>query len=306
MDRIRERYGLDLGLAILYRAPTIAGLAARLETQEEGGWSPLVPVRTHGSKAPLFFVHPAGGNVLGYSEFAAHLDDDQPLYALQAFGTMRGQRPHESIEEMASIYLRSIQEKQPAGPYYLGGHSSGGTVAYEIARQLESQGEKVALLVIGDSWVLRGVHFKRLRYRLSALTFVFSIPLHRWVSLLKYRFSRSRRVNIKRYAFSDEIHEELMTAHRKANRRYRAAPYAGKVTLIRAAQFGRKTQRLQHYFRGPLMGWDQIAQGGVELHVVDDRHREIIHGKNAERFADILRDCLRRAHPPQQRLDSTV
>jgi thioesterase domain-containing protein len=53
-----------------------------------------------------------------------------------------------SIEEMAACYVGELRELRPHGPYYLGGYCFGGTVAYEMARQLHAQGEQVALLAL--------------------------------------------------------------------------------------------------------------------------------------------------------------
>ena len=52
---------------------------------------------------------------------------------------------------MAAHYMAEIRVKQPRGPYYLGGYSGGGVVAFEMARQLAEQGEHIGALVFLDS-----------------------------------------------------------------------------------------------------------------------------------------------------------
>ena len=52
---------------------------------------------------------------------------------------------------MASEYLEHIRELVPRGPYFIGGFSSGGVAAYELAQQLLRLGEEVALLVFFDT-----------------------------------------------------------------------------------------------------------------------------------------------------------
>ena len=37
------------------------------------------------------------------------------------------------------------------GPYFLGGYCMGGTVAFEVAQQIQAQGERVALLALFDT-----------------------------------------------------------------------------------------------------------------------------------------------------------
>ena len=49
---------------------------------------------------------------------------------------------------MARFYLEEVRALQPHGPYYLGGYCFGGNVAYEMARQLRAQGERVAQILL--------------------------------------------------------------------------------------------------------------------------------------------------------------
>ena len=55
------------------------------------------------------------------------------------------------VEDMAAVMWRRFDDSKPKGPYYLGGMSFGGRVAFEIARQLHAQGQAVALLALLDS-----------------------------------------------------------------------------------------------------------------------------------------------------------
>ena len=115
-------------------------------------WSSLVPIQPLGSKRPLFFVHGAGGTVIIYRDLVRHLGTDQPVYGLQAQGLDGKQSCLTSVEDMASHYLEAIRTIQPEGPYLLGGLSFGGTVAFEMARQLQAKGEEVALLALLDTF----------------------------------------------------------------------------------------------------------------------------------------------------------
>ncbi len=56
-----------------------------------------------------------------------------------------------AFETIATHYLEEIQMVKPHGPYFLGGYSFGGTLAFEIAQQLRRQDEEVACLFILDS-----------------------------------------------------------------------------------------------------------------------------------------------------------
>ena len=80
---------------------------------------------------------------------ASRLGAQQRFYALQTPG-LDGSAIPETIEALARHHLKLIQQQQASGPYQLIGHCSGGRVAFEMAWQLEQQGETVSLLAILD------------------------------------------------------------------------------------------------------------------------------------------------------------
>ncbi len=55
---------------------------------------------------------------------------------------------------MASAYIAELMLQQPAGPYQIGGWSSGAQIAYEIAQQLIAGGDEVSLLALLDGAAL--------------------------------------------------------------------------------------------------------------------------------------------------------
>ena len=149
ITHIEHRFGQRLPLAILFEAATIEHLAIALqEEQEEKPWSPLVPIQPHGQKPPFFCIPGAGGNVIYFYDMVRELGPDYPFYSFEARGLDGILEPHESVEEMATCYIEAMQTVQPEGPYFLGGHSFGGWIAFEMAQQLQRQGYEVALLVI--------------------------------------------------------------------------------------------------------------------------------------------------------------
>src|ERR1700722_19692947 len=114
-------------------------------------WSALTPIRAGGTKPPLFCIHGAGGTVLMYRDLSKHLGADQPFYGLQSQG-LDGSCPGLTrVQGVASLYAAEIRKAQPHGPYFIGGYCMGGTVAYEVAQQLQSEGETVALLAMFDT-----------------------------------------------------------------------------------------------------------------------------------------------------------
>jgi thioesterase domain-containing protein/acyl carrier protein len=140
-------------LVALIEAPTIAELAKLVRDARFGRFDKcLVPIKSSGARPPFFCVHGVGGNVLELIDLARHVHADQPFYGIQAVG-LAGRAPeHKStVEEMARHYIREVRELQPEGPYFLGGSSFGGLVAYEMARQLAAVGQPVALVALFDT-----------------------------------------------------------------------------------------------------------------------------------------------------------
>ena len=156
---------------MLFEAPTIALCAAMIRerigdtdaatTSAPGSTVPqtkrrfvhLVPMHDGegGERTPFFLVAGMFGNVLNLRHLARLLGTDRPFYGLQARGLYGDQAPHETFEEAATDYIAEMRQVQPHGPYLLGGFSGGGITAFEIARQLESAGETVRLLVLLDT-----------------------------------------------------------------------------------------------------------------------------------------------------------
>ncbi|MEU4116198.1 amino acid adenylation domain-containing protein [Kitasatospora sp. NPDC028055] len=155
---LRELTGsAELGVRALFRAPTVAGLAELLAAARDGApaeedFPVLLPIRTRGSRPPLFCVHPAAGISWVYTGLLRHLDAEQPIYGLQAPGLADLSRHPASLAEMAHRYLAELRAVRPEGPYALLGWSFGGPVAHAVAALLREQGERVELLAVLDGY----------------------------------------------------------------------------------------------------------------------------------------------------------
>ena len=150
---IEKAFERNLPLATLFQAPTISALAEVMRAESwPAAWSSVVVIQGGGTRRPFFCIHAAGGNVLEYHNLARHLGPDQPFYGLQAKGLDGKEEPHTTICEMAAHYIKEMRDVQPEGPYFIGGRSSGGTIAFEIACQLKAAGEEVALLALLDTY----------------------------------------------------------------------------------------------------------------------------------------------------------
>lgn len=152
MAQVKQRFHQELPLALLFQEATIERLAAVLRRHVVTPIdSCVVGLQTSGTRAPLFFVHPAGGSAFCYVTLARHLGQTQPFYGLQTPGLNDDRALYTDVRELAACYVQAIRLVQPEGPYHLGGWCVGGIIAYEMACQLQQSGEDVALLTLLDS-----------------------------------------------------------------------------------------------------------------------------------------------------------
>ncbi|MEU2830808.1 amino acid adenylation domain-containing protein [Streptomyces lavendulae] len=153
-SRIAEVLGVTVPVRAVFQHPSVGELAAQLYTfadeADEGPFATVLPIRTEGSRPPLWMIHPGSGLCWAYMGFADYLPN-QAMYGIQAREYGSAQSPATSVEDMVAHYLRHITELQPHGPYMLFGWSGGGTLAHAIAVELRRLGREVRLLVMLDS-----------------------------------------------------------------------------------------------------------------------------------------------------------
>ena len=124
--------------------PTIRGMAESLNSllKAPQPYNPVVPLRIGGDRTPLWLIHPGTGEVLVFINLVKYITD-RPLYALRARGFEDDQRCFETMSEVLEAYYSHIKKTQPQGPYAILGYSEGGIIAFELAKLLEADGDKV-------------------------------------------------------------------------------------------------------------------------------------------------------------------
>ncbi|MCA1601395.1 MAG: non-ribosomal peptide synthetase, partial [Acidobacteria bacterium] len=209
-------------------------------------------------------------------------------------------------------YITEIRTVQPEGPYYLGGVSFGGIVAFEMAQQLQEQGEQVALLALFNTdfpshprympypeprhdkvaaymkTIERHLdQFKRLKTKKYILTRMKGI---------KTRISREIwKAAAKSYSdienldgFPSPTIGKIHNACVRAERDYVPQIYPGRITLFWASE----APVLAH--NDTRLGWGEVAAEGLEVHVVPGDHGTMRAEPHVEILAEKLTACLRR------------
>jgi len=147
---IENTFQQKFDLSFLFKASTIEEQAIFIEQNVPLAESSLVPIQTKGHCTPFFCLPGVGGNVTYLHDLAKALGKEQPFYGLQSIGLQGDVEPLNTVEEIASHFIKEIQAIQAHGPYLIGGHSSGGIFAYEVAQQLRAKGEHIAGLIVLD------------------------------------------------------------------------------------------------------------------------------------------------------------
>ena len=146
---ITRQFGIRLPLTTVLSSPTIRALARDIAHQASTV-APLLELKS-GSRHNLFLVHDGDGETLLYSNIARRLPREIAVFGINPESQPNIPLVHTRIEDMAKSYIQRIREKQPEGPYLLGGMCAGGLIAYEMASQLHAQGEPVELVLILDA-----------------------------------------------------------------------------------------------------------------------------------------------------------
>ncbi len=304
LEAVRRRTGHDIPLTTLFLGGTVQAMARVIRGGSDAlTWSPLVAMQPHGSRPPLFCVHPLLGVVFPYYPLAHHLGAAQPCYGLQAAGLHPGQQPHISIAEMAAHYLRAIRQVQPHGPYHLAGWSFGSLVAFEMAQQLHQQHEPVALLALLDTPApgTQPSPGGLLLFLLTSLRFI-------WPYVYDYLALRSaaqrnrlpalvrgmlQRMPGARLLQQDEHAPlparqhatvrrmvRLLALHVQVAAAYTPRVYPGRVVLLQTAA------------TDAAAGWQRLAAGGVHVEVVPGNHYTMLRPPHVAVLAERLRGWL--------------
>jgi len=274
LDRIEKILGRRIPTSDLIGDgdATIERLAQLALTDAVEVDAPMMTSRQVAGRPTLFFLHGdylSGG--LYCRELVRHLNPAQPFVALPPCG-FDGQPVPPTYEAIAEQHLYAIRRVQPRGPYVLGGECNGGLVAYEVARRLEAQGERVSLLMLLSasaqnvrpgplgSWRRLGGKLLALlprkeRHLLLRLgDFVVARPTPSIGTLLRALVRRTPHIvaevtrlaelgggpdvpSLERRPYRGESHwPRLRAIYQDIDRRYVPGRFGGRVTLIRGRE----------------------------------------------------------------------
>lgn len=196
-----------------------------------------------------------------------------------------------TIEEMAAKYLNYVREVQPQGPYYLGGWSQGGVIAYEMAQILTKQKEEVRILYFLDVFLFTKFECSQFRYPSRIDRFLQNDPFYKSLPM----------------PYRDHV-KDVDRIQTIAMLNYRPTTYTGEVILLKALDHWSflnltpdfqwnwiERKFTQWAFTKQQNGWDKKLIPSLKIYHVPGHHQSIMEGDNARVMARIIQeDVLKR------------
>lgn len=231
-EELRQRKG-DI-VKFLQAAQTLA-------TQQTA----IIPLQPAGTLPPVFAVPGHSGDVFCFNTLARQLGKEQPFFGLQPPGLEGNDSPPTSIEALAGMFSEQIRTFYPSGPLVIAGYCAGGTVAFELARQLGQQGRSIEFIALfgapyptwyrflPQTWVRLKEQAARVKKHLQAFR---ALP---WNELTTYiadkRKQRRERHEVEHQVVADPMRLRRTAVERStlaAVRHYTPQYFDGRVTVF--------------------------------------------------------------------------
>jgi thioesterase domain-containing protein len=257
ISRIHNDFGIELEIGKVFDSPTIRGLAAELDPDDQSPeWKTLVPIRESGRKPPFVLVHHLRPG-LGYVyDLASVLGSEHPVFGLQAAcGTS------DTVHAMATRYLGEVTERLPRGPIRFGGLGFGGCLAYEMACQMAEAGRSPDQLILIDSptpEVAFGNPPRSMTKMLRRLRGVGRSSASEPAS----DSEREKASELTDLEQMPEIERELVSHHLELWKKFLPRPFGGDVRLLQSDRIDIP--------RG--LGWKKYIGGKLRTEILPDQH----------------------------------
>ncbi len=300
---VEKEFKVDLPLSILFEYPTVKSLAGQMDTlsQRDGrsSVSCLSKIKDGAPDKVLYFIHGVGLNPIEIKTLVKSLDQDQTIWGLQSPAVLNSSiAPLESLEDIAGYYIGEIRKEGLKGPFNLMGNSFGGLIAFEMAKQLLHEGEKVTFLGMIDTIASHtedenrttinkiGSFFGKLSFEFS---FFLDDPGYYFDYRRKYLLEKKESIRNK-FEKIDTIDlnqriKQIERTNQLAWKKYKHEPIDVKITLFQA---DRRTFFVEDF---NTFGWSKFAKE-VEIIKMPGEHANMLKPPHGVEFTRTLQKKL--------------
>ena len=258
----------------------------------------IVPLQPRGKQVPVFAVPGHNGDVFCYRLLARQLGDDQPFFGLQPPGADGQREPLTCIEELAAYFAGQIRAFRPDTPYVIAGYCAGGTIAFELARQLLEHGATISFVAMFTSpYPTSYRRLPQLGQRLAGQVERVSTHARALLSLSNrerrlYITERLRNRKARRDASSPAVPDPVLLLRARveaatvvALRRYIPRHFGGRLSL-----FIPNKEWLRP--RSPMLRWRRVAYETERFIGPDGCHGDdMLLEPHVPVIADLFRTC---------------
>ncbi len=155
ISKIRQKFEKNIPVMELYPNGTIRRIASLLDvghaTVQNKKRGPVLIKKGKDNSKNIFLIHPGTGDIEMYTGLCKMLDDEFNCWGISADTQKLSVDKSIDIEKLACEYLNMVKEIQKDGPHFVAGWCIGGTIAFEMIRQIEEQDGKHGVLLMISS-----------------------------------------------------------------------------------------------------------------------------------------------------------
>ncbi|KAI6784037.1 uncharacterized protein J7T54_004583 [Emericellopsis cladophorae] len=304
---------IDIPMSVLLTEPTVGAISSAIDTilSQAPAYNPIVPLQPHGSGTPLFCIHPGSGDILVFIALAAHFST-RPVYAIRTRGYNPNERLFDSIQETAHTYAEHIRLTQPVGPYAIAGYSLGSTLAYEVGKVLEAQGQDVKFLASIDypphiaeyvqslNWIDVLLHIAFFLELIDELTMVEITPSMHTLdrrAALSYILDIGDKDRVTALAMDHErlgLISDIAENFRVNVERYEPMGKIKHLDVFVAEPPTYAAKNRQDWRVNKLGRWTELCESEVRFHDCPGIHAKMLNREHVADFAKIFKAAMRR------------
>jgi malonyl CoA-acyl carrier protein transacylase/thioesterase domain-containing protein/NAD(P)-dependent dehydrogenase (short-subunit alcohol dehydrogenase family)/acyl carrier protein len=306
VSQVERTFGRRLSITSIFRAPTVAQLAATIRGTPAPHFVPF-----HANECRRNSMMWLGGGAI-FNPLAKELKDEPGIvFATLPDDSLAKFAPPYRMEDVACCMADRILEVEPSGPYIIGGWCLQGLLAYETARQLELKGRPGSLVVLVDTPLpTHGTGLSssdrlrlRLRRELFHLARLWEMPrgdrsaylrgrLETLKLVMQYRRWKQAYENARESAVEEQLLEEILFL---ASLSYRPAAFSGRMLFLQPEL------RPADRFWDHAPDWNSLVQHLDSFEVPGD-HASMFHEPNVAILAERVREAIRDMQPVGSRL----